>query len=116
MKQQVLLSAFSLTNASCRLPALAAEKIHTPFGRPRMLQPNQSYCILHHEGFVSAFSRSRLMPLWSSFTIQKPVRLQLRPLRSSRLSVQLGAALMLLLVPAGTAGPAASGGARLSEA
>lgn len=52
--------------------ASAAEKIHLPFGRPRMLQPNQSYCVLHHEGFVSGYSRSRLMPLWSSFTIHKP--------------------------------------------
>lgn len=47
-----------------------------PFGRPRVLQPDQSYCILHHEGFVSAYSHTTLMPLWSSFTIHKPVSLQ----------------------------------------
>ncbi|XP_056876170.1 ectonucleotide pyrophosphatase/phosphodiesterase family member 3 [Takifugu flavidus] len=51
---------------------LAAENLHMPFGRPRMLQPDQSYCILRHQGFVSAYSRTALMPLWSSFTLHKP--------------------------------------------
>ncbi|TMS18049.1 Ectonucleotide pyrophosphatase/phosphodiesterase family member 3 [Larimichthys crocea] len=51
----------------------AAEKKHTPFGRPRMLQPNQSYCVLHQEGFINAYSHKALMPLWSSFTIDKPM-------------------------------------------
>ncbi|XP_069024727.1 venom phosphodiesterase [Embiotoca jacksoni] len=50
----------------------AAEQQHTPFGRPRLLQPDQSYCVLHHEGFVSAYSHGALMPLWSSFTVDKP--------------------------------------------
>ncbi|KAM9737839.1 venom phosphodiesterase CdcPDE [Menidia menidia] len=50
----------------------AAEGKHVLFGRPRMLQPDQSYCILHQEGFVSAYSHSRRMPLWSSFTVDKP--------------------------------------------
>ncbi|XP_027142507.1 LOW QUALITY PROTEIN: venom phosphodiesterase 1 [Larimichthys crocea] len=51
----------------------AAEKKHTPFGRPRMLQPNQSYCVLHQEGFINAYSHKALMPLWSSFTMDKPM-------------------------------------------
>lgn len=60
------------------LPASAAEKTHVPFGRPRMLQPDQSYCVLHHQGFISAYSRTMLMPLWSSFTIHKPVSITMR--------------------------------------
>uniref|UniRef100_A0A8C6PLY6 Venom phosphodiesterase 1-like n=1 Tax=Nothobranchius furzeri TaxID=105023 RepID=A0A8C6PLY6_NOTFU len=51
----------------------AAEKMHMPFGRPQTLQPDQNYCILHQEGFVSAYSHQAFMPLWSSFTIEKPV-------------------------------------------
>uniref|UniRef100_A0A3P9J0C8 SMB domain-containing protein n=1 Tax=Oryzias latipes TaxID=8090 RepID=A0A3P9J0C8_ORYLA len=50
----------------------AAEKKHMLLGRPQMLQPDQSYCILHQEGFVSAYSHKVLMPLWSSFTVEKP--------------------------------------------
>uniref|UniRef100_UPI0037E9256C venom phosphodiesterase 1 n=1 Tax=Semicossyphus pulcher TaxID=241346 RepID=UPI0037E9256C len=53
----------------------AAENKHLPFGRPRMLQPDQSYCVLHHEGFISGYSHKALMPLWSSFTIDKPINL-----------------------------------------
>uniref|UniRef100_A0A7N6B519 SMB domain-containing protein n=1 Tax=Anabas testudineus TaxID=64144 RepID=A0A7N6B519_ANATE len=51
------------------------EKNHTLFGRPRMLQPDQSYCLLYQEGFISAYSHKALMPLWSSFTIDKPMNL-----------------------------------------
>lgn len=53
----------------------AAEEKHMLFGRPRMLQPDQSYCVLHQDGFISAYSRTALMPLWSSFTIDRPVNL-----------------------------------------
>ncbi|XP_051811061.1 venom phosphodiesterase 1 [Acanthochromis polyacanthus] len=57
----------------------AAEKKHLLFGRPRMLQPDQKYCILHQEGFISAFSSSALMPLWSSFTMDRPSNLDPLP-------------------------------------
>uniref|UniRef100_A0A672FN01 Extracellular Endonuclease subunit A domain-containing protein n=1 Tax=Salarias fasciatus TaxID=181472 RepID=A0A672FN01_SALFA len=57
------------------LVATAAERKHLPLGRPRNLQPGQSYCVLRHRGFVSAFSRRTSMPLWSAFTVDKPVRL-----------------------------------------
>uniref|UniRef100_A0A3P8PMU4 SMB domain-containing protein n=1 Tax=Astatotilapia calliptera TaxID=8154 RepID=A0A3P8PMU4_ASTCA len=57
----------------------AAEKKHALFGRPRMLQPDQSYCILYQEGFISAYSHKALMPLWSSFTIDKPNNLDPLP-------------------------------------
>uniref|UniRef100_A0AAQ5WYH9 SMB domain-containing protein n=1 Tax=Amphiprion ocellaris TaxID=80972 RepID=A0AAQ5WYH9_AMPOC len=57
----------------------AAEKKHLLFGRPRMLQPDQKYCILHQEGFISAYSSSALMPLWSSFTMDRPSNLDPLP-------------------------------------
>ncbi|XP_047460671.1 venom phosphodiesterase 1 [Mugil cephalus] len=50
----------------------AAEKKHLVFGRPRMLQSEQSYCLLYQEGFISAYGHKALMPLWSSFTVDKP--------------------------------------------
>lgn len=51
----------------------AAEQKHTPFGRPKMLQVNQKYCVLHQEGFISGFSQQARMPLWTSFTVDPPV-------------------------------------------
>uniref|UniRef100_A0A3B3DH13 SMB domain-containing protein n=1 Tax=Oryzias melastigma TaxID=30732 RepID=A0A3B3DH13_ORYME len=55
-------------NSRLNLTADQAEKTHMLFGRPQMLQSDQSYCILHQEGFVSAYSHKVLMPLWSTFT------------------------------------------------
>uniref|UniRef100_A0A3B5MQ91 Extracellular Endonuclease subunit A domain-containing protein n=1 Tax=Xiphophorus couchianus TaxID=32473 RepID=A0A3B5MQ91_9TELE len=52
---------------------LEEKRKHMMFGRPQMLQPDSSYCILHQEGFISGYSHEVLMPLWSSFTIDKPV-------------------------------------------
>uniref|UniRef100_A0A8C4XGU6 SMB domain-containing protein n=1 Tax=Erpetoichthys calabaricus TaxID=27687 RepID=A0A8C4XGU6_ERPCA len=48
------------------------EKTHMPLGRPIMLQENEQYCLLHHQGFVSAYSRMKLIPIWTSFTLNKP--------------------------------------------
>ncbi|XP_041664821.1 ectonucleotide pyrophosphatase/phosphodiesterase family member 3-like [Cheilinus undulatus] len=62
---------------------LVAEQTHTPFGRPRLLQREQSYCVLHHEGFISAYSHKTLMPLWSSFTVDDPKNLDPLPLAPS---------------------------------
>ncbi|CAN9503608.1 unnamed protein product [Ophioblennius macclurei] len=59
--------------------ASAAEKKHAPLGRPRMLQPDQSYCVLHQQGYVSGYSQRALMPLWSSFTVDKPSNLDPLP-------------------------------------
>ncbi|XP_034747427.1 venom phosphodiesterase 1 [Etheostoma cragini] len=53
----------------------AAEKKHLLFGRPRMLQRDQSYCVLRQEGFIHAYAHTALMPLWSSFTVDKPMNL-----------------------------------------
>ncbi|KAM6973003.1 ectonucleotide pyrophosphatase/phosphodiesterase family member 3 [Aplochiton taeniatus] len=51
-----------------------AETKHAMFGRPRLLQAsgNQDYCLLHHRGYVSGYSKTSFMPLWSSFTLDKP--------------------------------------------
>lgn len=64
----------SILSELFRLSESAAEKKHMPFGRPRMMQPDQSYCVLYQEGFISGYSHKALMPLWSSFTVDKPVR------------------------------------------
>ncbi|KAF1382049.1 hypothetical protein PFLUV_G00160370 [Perca fluviatilis] len=58
----------------------AAEKKHMLFGRPRMLQRDQSYCVLHQEGFILAYGHKALMPLWSSFTMDKPMNMDPLPL------------------------------------
>ncbi|XP_044145402.1 ectonucleotide pyrophosphatase/phosphodiesterase family member 3 isoform X2 [Bufo gargarizans] len=41
-----------------------------PYGRPKNLIVNSTYCILHHEGYVSAYSHNLLMPLWSAYTLE----------------------------------------------
>ncbi|XP_077599311.1 venom phosphodiesterase CdcPDE [Stigmatopora nigra] len=52
---------------------------HLPFGRPRLLQPNENYCLLHHEAFISAYSHRLKMALWSSFTIHNDSKPVLQP-------------------------------------
>uniref|UniRef100_A0A8C5MIP1 Ectonucleotide pyrophosphatase/phosphodiesterase 1 n=1 Tax=Leptobrachium leishanense TaxID=445787 RepID=A0A8C5MIP1_9ANUR len=46
-------------------------KLHNlPFGRPRVLW-NSSFCVLYHEQYVSGYSFSKRMPMWSSYTVEK---------------------------------------------
>ncbi|KAK1789431.1 hypothetical protein P4O66_015360 [Electrophorus voltai] len=64
------------TNPNARLnltdtEVSVSEGKHLLFGRPRVLQSSIDYCILHHHGYISAYSRHMLMPLWSSFTVEK---------------------------------------------
>ncbi|KAG8444561.1 hypothetical protein GDO86_009645 [Hymenochirus boettgeri] len=47
------------------------EMDNLPFGRPRNIQVNSTYCLLHQHGYVSAYSHDIFMPLWSSYTIEK---------------------------------------------
>uniref|UniRef100_A0A6J0VED1 Ectonucleotide pyrophosphatase/phosphodiesterase family member 1 n=1 Tax=Pogona vitticeps TaxID=103695 RepID=A0A6J0VED1_9SAUR len=47
------------------------EKHSLPFGRPRVLQKKQNYCLLHNHHYISGFSQNIKMPLWSSYTITK---------------------------------------------
>uniref|UniRef100_A0A6Q2XWG0 SMB domain-containing protein n=1 Tax=Esox lucius TaxID=8010 RepID=A0A6Q2XWG0_ESOLU len=51
---------------------VCSEAEHTLFGRPKMLQPTEDYCLLYHHGFVNAYSKRSLMPVWNSFTVEKP--------------------------------------------
>ncbi|XP_070702542.1 venom phosphodiesterase 1 [Pempheris klunzingeri] len=59
--------------------AVASLKKNLPFGRPQLLQSNQSYCLLYQEGFITAYSHGALMPLWSSFTVDKPTNMDPLP-------------------------------------
>uniref|UniRef100_A0A3P9ABW0 SMB domain-containing protein n=1 Tax=Esox lucius TaxID=8010 RepID=A0A3P9ABW0_ESOLU len=65
------LDLFSFTSMNS-LSVAAAERKHTLFGRPKMLQPTEDYCLLYHHGFVNAYSKRSLMPVWNSFTVEKP--------------------------------------------
>ncbi|XP_046716079.1 venom phosphodiesterase CdcPDE isoform X2 [Silurus meridionalis] len=44
---------------------------HLLFGQPLVLQSNSDYCLLYNHGFISAYSKEKLMPLWSSFTVER---------------------------------------------
>ncbi|TSP90487.1 Ectonucleotide pyrophosphatase/phosphodiesterase family member 3 [Bagarius yarrelli] len=48
-----------------------SESKHLLFGRPLVLQSESDYCLLLQRGFISAYSKHLLMPLWSSFTVEK---------------------------------------------
>ncbi|XP_073431921.1 ectonucleotide pyrophosphatase/phosphodiesterase family member 3 isoform X2 [Dendrobates tinctorius] len=47
-----------------------SEAKNLPYGRPRNLIVNSSYCLLHHEGYVSGYSHNLFMPLWSAYTVE----------------------------------------------
>ncbi|XP_075718505.1 ectonucleotide pyrophosphatase/phosphodiesterase family member 3 [Rhinoderma darwinii] len=46
------------------------EAKYLPYGRPRNIIANSTYCVLHHEGYMSAYSHNLLMPLWSAYTLE----------------------------------------------
>uniref|UniRef100_A0A9J8CPV8 SMB domain-containing protein n=1 Tax=Cyprinus carpio carpio TaxID=630221 RepID=A0A9J8CPV8_CYPCA len=57
---------------SCTALVLAeSERQHMLFGRPRVLQSDAKYCVLHQHGFITAYSTRTHMPVWSSFTLNK---------------------------------------------
>uniref|UniRef100_A0A671NAQ9 SMB domain-containing protein n=1 Tax=Sinocyclocheilus anshuiensis TaxID=1608454 RepID=A0A671NAQ9_9TELE len=51
-----------------------AEPVHLPYGIPRVLQEQSDHCILHHSAYVSGYSRSILMPLWVSYSLNVSVQ------------------------------------------
>ncbi|KAG9493506.1 hypothetical protein GDO78_001420, partial [Eleutherodactylus coqui] len=57
----------NLTQASIN----QSEVKNLPYGRPRNIMANSTYCILHHEGYVSGYDYSLFMPLWSAYTLMK---------------------------------------------
>uniref|UniRef100_A0ABI7XI42 SMB domain-containing protein n=1 Tax=Felis catus TaxID=9685 RepID=A0ABI7XI42_FELCA len=42
-----------------------------PYGRPRVLQRDSTVCLLYQHRFVSAYSHDILMPLWTSYTVDR---------------------------------------------
>ncbi|NWH81699.1 ENPP3 phosphodiesterase, partial [Piaya cayana] len=49
-----------------------ANSYHLPYGRPRVLQSKNVYCLLSHHHYVSGYSYDILMPLWTAYTVDKP--------------------------------------------
>uniref|UniRef100_A0A671NH25 SMB domain-containing protein n=1 Tax=Sinocyclocheilus anshuiensis TaxID=1608454 RepID=A0A671NH25_9TELE len=47
--------------------------VHLPYGIPRVLQEQSDHCILHHSAYVSGYSRSILMPLWVSYSLNATI-------------------------------------------
>lgn len=45
-------------------------RLHHPFGTPRVIRPDATFCLLHHSSYLNGYSQDRLMPLWVSYTIQ----------------------------------------------
>uniref|UniRef100_F7ALR7 Ectonucleotide pyrophosphatase/phosphodiesterase 1 n=1 Tax=Equus caballus TaxID=9796 RepID=F7ALR7_HORSE len=42
-----------------------------PYGRPRVIQKNSTVCLLYQHQFVSGYSHDILMPLWTSYTVDR---------------------------------------------
>ncbi|XP_073349503.1 ectonucleotide pyrophosphatase/phosphodiesterase family member 1 [Pagrus major] len=61
------------TNSSVKA---SLRRLHHPFGTPRVVQPDATFCLLHHSSYLSGYSKDRLMPLWVSYTIQPLTRVQ----------------------------------------
>uniref|UniRef100_A0A8C5NA63 Ectonucleotide pyrophosphatase/phosphodiesterase family member 1-like n=1 Tax=Gouania willdenowi TaxID=441366 RepID=A0A8C5NA63_GOUWI len=45
-------------------------RLHHPFGTPRVVRPDATFCLLHQSDYVNGYSKDRLMPLWVSYTLQ----------------------------------------------
>ncbi|NWU14596.1 ENPP3 phosphodiesterase, partial [Cephalopterus ornatus] len=50
-----------------------ASSRHLPYGRPKVLQKKNVYCLLSHHQYVSGYSYDIWMPLWTAYTVNKPV-------------------------------------------
>ncbi|XP_078398216.1 venom phosphodiesterase 2-like [Cetorhinus maximus] len=48
-----------------------ADALNLPYGRPRVVQENSKWCLLHQHWYVSGYSHDILMPLWSAYTVNK---------------------------------------------
>ncbi|XP_031957623.1 ectonucleotide pyrophosphatase/phosphodiesterase family member 3 isoform X2 [Corvus moneduloides] len=49
-----------------------ASSSHLPYGRPKVLQKENVYCLLSHRQYVSGYSYDIWMPLWTAYTVDKP--------------------------------------------
>lgn len=54
-----------------------ATSYNLPYGRPQVLQKENIYCLLPHHQYVSGYSHDIWMPLWTAYTVAKPVRYQI---------------------------------------
>ncbi|XP_067840634.1 ectonucleotide pyrophosphatase/phosphodiesterase family member 3-like [Heptranchias perlo] len=59
---------------------IEAEALNMPYGRPRVLQRDSTYCLLSHGSYVTGYSADILMPLWSAYTVTKPADITAPPL------------------------------------
>ncbi|XP_067881136.1 venom phosphodiesterase 2-like isoform X2 [Heterodontus francisci] len=48
-----------------------ADAHHLPYGRPRVVQENSKWCLLHQHLYISGYSHDILMSLWSAYTVSK---------------------------------------------
>ncbi|XP_043919637.1 ectonucleotide pyrophosphatase/phosphodiesterase family member 1 [Protopterus annectens] len=48
------------------------EAFNLPYGKPAVLQ-SISHCLLHRHQYISAFSHDFQMPLWTAYTVNKPL-------------------------------------------
>ncbi|XP_038655790.1 ectonucleotide pyrophosphatase/phosphodiesterase family member 3-like [Scyliorhinus canicula] len=51
-----------------------SEALNMPYGRPRVLQKGNTYCLLFHTFYVNGYSADILMPLWSAYTVPKSAK------------------------------------------
>lgn len=42
-----------------------------PYGRPRVLQKKNTICLLSQHQFMTGYSQDILMPLWTSYTVDR---------------------------------------------
>ncbi|NXP28897.1 ENPP3 phosphodiesterase, partial [Scytalopus superciliaris] len=56
-----------------------ASSYHLPYGRPKVLQKKNEYCLLSHHQYVSGYSYDIRMPLWTAYTVNKRENTSLPP-------------------------------------
>uniref|UniRef100_A0A8C9WTW0 Ectonucleotide pyrophosphatase/phosphodiesterase 1 n=1 Tax=Sander lucioperca TaxID=283035 RepID=A0A8C9WTW0_SANLU len=59
-----------VNDLQCTCVKASLRRLHHPFGTPRVVQPDATFCLLHQSNYLSGYSKDRLMPLWVSYTIQ----------------------------------------------
>ncbi|NXK57433.1 ENPP3 phosphodiesterase, partial [Sylvietta virens] len=67
-KPEILNKRLNLTTEEIK----KASSSHLPYGRPKVLQKKEVYCLLSHHQYVSGYSHDIWMPLWTAYTVNKP--------------------------------------------
>ncbi|XP_064505541.1 ectonucleotide pyrophosphatase/phosphodiesterase family member 3 [Pseudopipra pipra] len=68
MAEETLNERLNLTTEEIK----KASSQHLPYGRPKVLQKKNVYCLLSHHQYVSGYSYDIWMPLWTAYTVNKP--------------------------------------------